>query len=199
MEKEKMNMPSQATISEPVMWIFAGVEGAGKTSMMGPYGCLEGIMMETTLTDADIHFIMETSHNHFTRMIYIGLDALEEHLARIENRVRKGGASADPEAVKEQFEHRFETLVKVMPFCNEVCFYDNDNGFRCVGSYREKKMTVKNTSCSWYMEYLAKHYINTGLDIMVDEKIDRAVEDILSKHRRALKNWSKRERIRSGT
>ena len=183
----KTYIPSPTPIYKPEMWIFASVKGAGKTSMMGAWDSAEGKMMETTLTEEDLLRIKEASRNHYIRMNYIGLDSLEEHLARIENRVRKGGASADLEVVKKQFEHRFESLAKVLPLCNEVCFYDNDNGFRCVGSYREKKMTVKNTSCSWYMEYLAKHYINTGLDIMVDEKIDRAVEDILSKHRRTIK------------
>ena len=158
----KTYIPSLTPIYKPEMWIFAGVEGAGKTSMMGPYGFLEGIMIETTLTDADIRFIMETSHSHFTRLIYIGLDTLEEHLARIENRVRKGGASADLEVVKKQFEHRFESLAKVLPLCNEVRFYDNDNGFRLVGIYHKNYMEVSKKSCRWFQEFLVSSFLDTS-------------------------------------
>ena len=168
----------------PELLVIAGVEGVGKSSMRGALQHYKEIM-ETVLDEVEIRDI-EEKHMQGTWicMYYIGLDAMEEHLSRIENRVRKGGASADPLDVKLQFDRRFESLVKVFPLCNEVFFFDNENGFRCVGHYCDK-MIVEKKSCQWFLEYLARYYIHAGSGITDDEKIDIAAQHILKRYHRA--------------
>lgn len=70
------------------------------------------------------------------RMFYIGLDTAEESIARIENRVRKGGHAIASADVKRRFTNRFSDLKKILPYCDEVIFYDNDNGFVQVATYQ---------------------------------------------------------------
>ena len=75
-------------------------------------------------------------HSLKPAVIYVGLDSLEESLRRIENRVRKGGHNIPPEDVRRRYESRYEALGRVLPYCDEVVFYDNENGFVKVAEMR---------------------------------------------------------------
>ena len=70
------------------------------------------------------------------RMYYVGLDSAEESLARIANRVRKGGHNIPAEDVRRRFGGRVRALSAVLPYCDEATFFDNDNGFVAVAEYR---------------------------------------------------------------
>ena len=64
---------------------------------------------------------------------------------RIANRVRKGGHDIPPDDVIRRLTHRFESLDRIVPLCDKVVFYDNDNGFVKVaeitdGTFRFTKM-----------------------------------------------------------
>ncbi len=73
---------------------------------------------------------------YYVRMFYIGLDTAEESIKRIENRVRKGGHNIASADVNRRFTNRFSDLKKILPYCDEVIFYDNDNGFVQVATYK---------------------------------------------------------------
>lgn len=64
-------------------------------------------------------------------MNYIAVSSAGESLSRIENRVRKGGHDIPAEYVKR----RFEDLLKILPYCDEAFFYDNENGFIRAAKY----------------------------------------------------------------
>ena len=54
---------------------------------------------------------------------------LFDFFCRIENRVRKGGHDIPKEDVHRRYSIRFQSLNEVIPYCDEVIFYDNENGF----------------------------------------------------------------------
>lgn len=58
----------------------------------------------------------------FIRLYYIGLNTETESIERIKNRVEKGGHNIPPETVKARFQNRFESLKKVLPYCDEAVF-----------------------------------------------------------------------------
>ena len=62
-------------------------------------------------------------------MFYVGLNSAEESVLRIANRVRKGGHDIPEEYVRLRYQNRMESLKRVLPLCDEVVFYDNENGF----------------------------------------------------------------------
>ena len=77
------------------------------------------------------------------------MSSAEESLVRIANRVRKGGHNIPKEDVIKRYNKRFDTLLEIISYCDEVNFYDNENGFvkvaeikngqfRFVNSYRPK-------------------------------------------------------------
>ena len=74
------------------------------------------------------------------RLYYIALDTAQESLARIENRVKRGGHDIDREDVLRRFSGRWEAVKKVLPYCDEAEFYDNDNGFVKVAEYRNGEL-----------------------------------------------------------
>lgn len=86
---------------------------------------------ETTLSGRTVLNTIKQARKrgYYVTLYYIGLSSVEESLMRIANRVRKGGHNIPENAVRKRFSKRFDTLVEVISYCDEVNFYDNENGF----------------------------------------------------------------------
>lgn len=80
------------------------------------------------------------AESYTVRLYYIGLNSCEESLYRIQNRVRHGGHDIPPRDVQHRYSKRFGDLLKVLPYCNEVYFFDNYNGFNLVATYRNQEV-----------------------------------------------------------
>ena len=76
------------------------------------------------------------------RLFYVGLDTPEESLARIANRVKRGGHNIGTEDVLRRFAGRWEAVSKVLPYCDEAHFFDNDNGFVEVAEYKNGELLL---------------------------------------------------------
>lgn len=101
---------------------------------------------------------------YHVRLFYIGLDTAAESLDRIRNRVKRGGHDIPKDDVERRFAGRWEAVAKVLPYCDEAEFYDNDNGFVKVAEYRNGELrTVGSHWPKWLTELQA--FLNT-----VDEK-----------------------------
>ena len=94
---------------------------------------------------------------YYIRLLYLGLDTLEDHLLRIQNRVHKGGDSADPEEVERQFQTRFDSLKDVLALCHEAVFMDNTNGFCKVATFHcgELMIAENDWRCSWLQDWMS--------------------------------------------
>ena len=117
---------------------------------------------ETTLsgrkTEATAKQVRELGYH--VRLFYIGLDSAEESLARISNRVTRGGHDIPRDDVVRRFAGRWEAVGKVLPYCDEAEFYDNDNGFVLVAEYRNGELRpVGSRRPQWLMELL--QYLDT--------------------------------------
>lgn len=129
--------------------------------------CLEkgvNFTQETTLSGKKtLHTVISAKEKgYFIRLYYIAVSSAEESISRIENRVRKGGHNIPPEDVKRRCEKRFEDLKKILPYCNEVQLYDNENGFIYVGEYRNGQIyTVGDYIPDWIKEL--KGCLNQGI------------------------------------
>ena len=92
---------------------------------------------------------------YFIRLYYVGLDSLQESLQRIENRVRKGGHNIPRRNVEARFARRFSDVVKILPYCDEARFFDNDNGFVLVAEYRNGELLPVGTQRpAWLAELM---------------------------------------------
>lgn len=141
----------------PMLFVCAGVEGAGKTSFCGVIRDAYAHIMETVLSATDIEQIRKARQEGFyIRLVYLGLNTLEEHLQRIQNRVARGGSDADPVEVERQFQHRFAALTEVLSLCHEAAFYDCTNGFCRVAEYHYSQLNVTQAGrrCMWLNEWL---------------------------------------------
>ena len=145
--------------------IIGGVDGCGKSSLAGILQaerfdlgtvldgdrpstideCLEkgiSFTQETTLSGARTErTIRRAKERGYTiRLYYIGLDTMEESLGRIRNRMAKGGHDIPKKDVKRRFQSRFADVLRVLPYCDEARFFDNDNGFVEVAEYRNGEL-----------------------------------------------------------
>ena len=163
--------------------IIGGVNGVGKSSFTGVLK--ERIADLGVLVDVDkltaefgkindciengISFAQETSLleestvqkvktlGYHVRLFYIGLDTAGECIARIENRVRKGGHDIPDTDVVRRFSNRWEALAKILPYCDEAEFYDNDNGFVKVAEYRNGELRTVGSQCPRWLQELRQY------------------------------------------
>lgn len=127
----------------------------GKEAVRLINGCLargESFTQETTLSG---HRTLKTvltarEKGYHIRLYYIAVSSAGESLLRIENRVRKGGHDIPTKDVLKRFESRMEDLLRVLPYCDEAYFFDNENGFVRVADYRDGKLeTVGDYAPGW--------------------------------------------------
>ena len=137
----------------------------GKAALKKIRDCIDrgiSFTQETTLsgrhTESTARELVEKGYR--VRLYYIGLDSAEESVSRIANRVKRGGHDIPTQDVERRFAGRWEAVAKVLPYCEEAEFYDNDNGFVMVAEYRSGELrTVGNIDPMWLKElreYLEK-------------------------------------------
>ena len=151
--------------------LVAGLDGTGKTSLIGALKGLnlissniiddetDKISMIHYFLENDLTFTQETTlaghrvektirqarrQGYDVVMFYVGLNSVEESLLRIANRVRKGGHDIPGDYVKLRYQNRLESLKRVLPLCDEVIFYDNENGFVKVAEIRNNTFNYTN-------------------------------------------------------
>ena len=137
----------------------------GRAALRKISQCIEkgiSFTQETTLsgrrTEATAKQVKELGYR--VRLFYIGLDTAEESLSRIANRVKRGGHDIPQDDVVRRFAGRWEAVSKVLPYCDEAEFYDNDNGFVLVAEYRNGEIrTIGSRRPQWLMELI--QYLDT--------------------------------------
>ena len=102
----------------------------------------ENLTQETTLSGGYPRRLAKRAKEagYTVRLYYVGLDTLEECLRRIRNRVAKGGHDIAAADVERRFDRRFADVVRILPYCDEAKFFDNDNGFVLVAEYRNGRI-----------------------------------------------------------
>lgn len=100
---------------------------------------------ETTLSGYRIEKTAKRlkEEGYYIRLYYVGLDTAEESKRRIANRVARGGHNINTEDVDRRFAGRWEAVKKILPYCDEAVFYDNDNGFVQVATYRNGELILE--------------------------------------------------------
>ncbi|MCL2086590.1 MAG: hypothetical protein FWH05_03240 [Oscillospiraceae bacterium] len=96
---------------------------------------------------------------YVVRLYYIGLNTCDESVKRVKNRVEKGGHNICYEDIERRFKSRFESLINVLPYCDEAVFYDNENGFVEVGEYKNGELITKGSDFPEWLEVLQKGHV----------------------------------------
>lgn len=97
--------------------------------------------------------------NYFIRLYYVGVSSSAESISRIKNRVSKGGHDIPSADVERRYNKRFEDLAKILPYCNEVHFFDNENGFIEKAEYKNGSLITKGGKTPEWINEL-EEYLN---------------------------------------
>jgi predicted ABC-type ATPase len=112
---------------------------------------------ETTLSGSTVLSTIKKARRqgYYVVLYYIGLNSAEESVVRIANRVRKGGHNIPEADVMRRYGRRFDTLCAVVPYCDEINFYDNENGFVKVGEVKNGHFRyINGYRPDWLEEFL---------------------------------------------
>ncbi|NLS85695.1 MAG: hypothetical protein GXZ14_08910 [Ruminococcaceae bacterium] len=140
---------------------------AGKQAVEKINNCIASgvnFTQETTLSGGYPKKVAKAAREagYYVRMFYIGIDTKEESEERIKNRVRHGGHNIPQVDIERRFARRLPALCSMLPYCNEVSFFDNRNGFVEVAEYRNGELLQKGAySPKWLAEIL--EYMHTNL------------------------------------
>lgn len=135
------------------------VIGAGRQAIAEINDCLDknrSFTQETTLAGKRIErtLIQARKQGYYVSLYYVGLNTLEESVLRIANRVRKGGHNIPYADVERRFEGRYEALARILPYCDEAAFYDNENGFVKIAELRNNRFRfLVEAPPKWAMEF----------------------------------------------
>lgn len=130
---------------------------AGRIAVKRIRDCLSrgiSFTQETTLSGSMTAHTAHTAREqgYYIRMYYVGLHSAEESIMRIANRVRKGGHDIPSEDVVRRFANRGKALARVLPYCDEAIFFDNENGFLEVAEYHNGEITCRINAPQWIQE-----------------------------------------------
>lgn len=133
----------------------------GKIAIERIENCLKrgiNFTQETTLSGVRTLKTIQKARelNYFIRLYYVGVSSSAESISRIANRVSKGGHDIPPEDVKRRYEKRFDDLIKILPYCNEVIFFDNENGFAEKAEYKNGTLITKGGNIPEWIKELGK-------------------------------------------
>ena len=133
----------------------------GKIAIERIENCLErgiNFTQETTLSGVRTLKTIQKARelNYFIRLYYVGISSSAESISRIANRVSKGGHNIPPEDVKRRYAKRFDDLIKILPYCNEAVFFDNENGFIEKAEYRNGTLITKGGNIPEWIKELGE-------------------------------------------
>lgn len=157
---EMTNLGKIVDVDKMIVKCGGNVIEGGKKSIELIDNCLEKEICFTQETTLSGHRILNTvkkaiEKGYYIRLYYVGLNTVEESLARIENRVKKGGHNIPDTDVKRRFGKRFEDLVAILQYCDEATFYDNENGFVAVAEYKNGEiLQIGNLKPEWLKELI---------------------------------------------
>lgn len=129
----------------------------GKKAVLRIEECLKSgvnFTQETTLSGIRTLKTIQKARElgYYIRLYYIGVNSCEESIKRIRNRVEKGGHNIPSSDVERRFDKRFEDLKRILPYCNEARFFDNENGFVEKAEYKNGSIITKGPSPQWLTE-----------------------------------------------
>lgn len=101
--------------------------------------------------------------DYYIRLYYVGVNTAEESIKRIKNRVEKGGHNISDNDVIRRYNKRFEDLSVVLPYCNEVHFFDNENGFAEKAEYKNGELIIKSNCAPEWLKELQRHLDNDSI------------------------------------
>lgn len=104
--------------------------------------------------------------DYFIRLYYVGVNSADESIKRIKNRVEKGGHDIPEHDVKRRYNKRFEDLANILPYCNEVRFFDNENGFVEKAEYKNGELILKSDNIPGWIKEL-KQFLNKNCNYSV--------------------------------
>ncbi|MDD6033705.1 MAG: zeta toxin family protein [Oscillospiraceae bacterium] len=141
---------------------------AGKQAVAEIDSCLArnvSFTQETTLSGKRVlHTLRKARQQGYdVSLFYVGLNSAEESLQRIANRVRKGGHDIPKADVERRFSGRFDALRQVLPYCDQVTFYDNENGFVKVAEIRNGRFFLLTEAPPVWLTELKSELDHAGI------------------------------------
>ena len=136
----------------------------GKIAVERIEKCLEkgfNFTQETTLSGVRTLKTIQKARelNYFIRLYYVGVSSSAESISRIKNRVSKGGHDIPIADVERRYNKRFEDLAKILPYCDEAVFFDNENGFAEKAEYKNGSLITKGGKIPEWISELNEYLI----------------------------------------
>lgn len=151
------------------------VNASGKTHSYE--GALVSMFLRECLIADEVTFSFETVMSHpskldeisdakkrgyKTYLYFVCTDAPEVNIARIANRVEKGGHDVAPQKVTERYFKTLENAYPAIRLCDKAYLFDNSDALTLIAEVREdgamQLHAGKNKLPNWFHRYVLTHY-----------------------------------------
>lgn len=98
----------------------------GKESLESAIAKKESFAFETTLGGNTIpNILFKAIESHDVKILYCGLESIDMHIARVQQRVAQGGHDITEEKIRERWTNSISNLIWLMPYLSELKVLDN--------------------------------------------------------------------------
>lgn len=119
---------------------------------------------ETVMSDMskveEIKFLISQGYRAY--FYFVCIDDPEVNIARVKNRVDKGGHPVSPERVADRYFRTLNLVHEVLPICYRAYLFDNSGkSLNMVAEQFNRELKIRTDNLpNWFMKYVYPHYIS---------------------------------------
>ncbi|OCG40841.1 zeta toxin family protein [Gilliamella sp. Bif1-4] len=136
----------------------------------------QSFLLESTLSGYSIikQIKIAKENSYSVRAYFVGLKSLNNHIDRVNNRVKNGGHNIAEDIIRHRFDKTYNNIKKLFPIVNYLRVIDNSVEFTTEAKIINGKLKQKKQVCDW----VTKHVITP----FVEYKLDHAINSTAHKN-----------------
>lgn len=130
----------------------------------------KSFLIESTLSSNSIINQIETAKNnsYSVRAYFVGLKSLNNHIDRVNNRVKNGGHNIDEEIIRRRFYKTYNNIKKLFPIVNYLRVIDNSIEFTTEAKIINGKLKQRKQINDWVTKYVITTFVKYKQDLAIN-------------------------------
>ncbi|MWP62988.1 zeta toxin family protein [Gilliamella sp. Pas-s25] len=126
----------------------------------------QSFLLESTLSSYSIIKQIKIAKKklYSVRAYFVGLKSLNNHIDRVNNRVKNGGHNIAEDIIRRRFDKTYNNIKKLFPIVNYLRIIDNSVEFTTEAKIINGKLKKRKQVCDWVTKYVITPFVEYKLD-----------------------------------
>ena len=149
----------------------------------------QSFLIESTLSSNSIINQIKTAkkNSYSVRAYFIGLKSLNNHIDRVNNRVKNGGHNIDEFIIRRRFDKTYSNIKKLFPIVNYLRIIDNSVELTTEVKIINGKLKQKKQVSDW----VTKHVITPFIEYKLDQAINSTAKNSTQNQTKQIEQYNK--------